>query len=180
MENNLNIGIENNNFFYSMDWRQEVFAFGSLPFFDVMIDKEYLYIIKMPEAKLNNVKEHLISFLSLFTGLGLIGFYAVGDTRKIKFYKTYRMSWVNSDDKLISKDYEKHVFLKVPISDLKDKITFGKNKFYLTYNGKKVTLIRKTVSLKLQKGADTEFARLSQFLGKYFPITSTRNKFSIS
>jgi len=168
------------SFFYSKDWRQEVFAFGSLPFFDVMIDKEHLYLIKMPEAKLNNTKEHFISFASLFTGLGLIGFYAIRDTRKIKFFKNYRLSWVNSDDKLISQDYEKHIYLKVPLSDLKDKITFGKNKFYLTHNGKKVVLMRKTVSLKLQKGADTEFARLSQFLGKYFPTAFVRNKFSIS
>ena len=55
-----------------------------------------------------------------------------------------------------------------------------RTEFYLTYNGKKVTLVRKTVSLKLQQGADAEFARLSQFLGKYFPITSVRNKFSIA
>jgi hypothetical protein len=177
---NNNIELNDTNFFYSTDWRQEVFAFGSLPFFDVMIDNEYLYLIKMPEAKLNNVKEYFISFASLFTGSGLIGFYAIGDTRKIKYYKTYRLSWVDSDNKLTSQDYEKHVFLKVPLSDLKDKITFGKNKFYLTYNGKKVTLIRKTASLKLQKGADVEFARLSQFLGKHFSITSARNKFSIS
>lgn len=165
MSNNIELG--DNNFFYSKDWRQEVFAFGSLPFFDVMIDKEYLYLIKMPEAKLNNAKEHFISFASFFTGLGLIGFYAIGDTRKINYYKNYRLSWVNLDNKLISQEYEKHIFIKVPLSDLKDKIAVKRNKFCLTYNEKKVILIRKTVSLKLQKGADTEFARLSKFLTNF-------------
>ncbi len=49
MENNPNLKTGNNQSFYSTNWRQEIFAFGSLPFFDVMIDKEYLYLIKMPE-----------------------------------------------------------------------------------------------------------------------------------
>lgn len=167
----------NIDFFYSEDWRQEVFAFGSLPFFDVMIDKEYLYLIKMPEAKLNNVKEHVISLLSIF--LGLIGFYAIGDARKSKYYKTYRLSWINSNDNLISHDYEKHIFVKVPLADLKDQISFGKDKFYLFHNDKKVVLLRKVASLKLKKGADTEFVRLSQYLEKYFPITFVKNKFTI-
>ena len=89
--------------------------------------------------------------LGLFTGAGLLAVFAIGDIRKSKYYKTYRLSWINSDNKLISQDYEKHIFLKIPLNDLEDKITFGKNKIYISYNGKKIVLTRKPSSLKLQK-----------------------------
>jgi len=179
MENNLDI--RNSNFFYSENWRMEVFAFGSLPFFDVMVDNEYLYLIEMPKWKHDGFKEKLILFFSLF--LGLLGAYYVGDTRKIKYYKTYRSSWINSDSRLTSQDYVKHIFLKVPIADLKASITFGKNKFYLSYNGKMVALVRKLrkiFSFKPQRSIDIEFTRLSKCLEKYFPIKFVRNKFTIA
>ena len=177
MGNDFNIGIENGDFFYSADWRQEVFAFGSLPFFDLMIDGKYLYLIKMPEVRLKGTKEHIISFLSLF--LGLVGFFAISDLCKQKYYKTYRSSWINVDKKIISRNFEGDVFLKVQITDLQKSIKFGKNKVYLSYGGRKIVLVRKRQSLKLQGAVEVEFSNLSQHLIKYFPTTSIKNKFSL-
>lgn len=172
--------IMENNIFYSEDWRQEVFAFGSLPFFDIMIDKEYLYMIKMPRWRPTGLKENSILVGSLFTGLGLLGAYAVGDARKRKYYKTYRSSWISPDHNLISQDYEKDIFLKIPLSELKNNFKLSRNKFVVIHNKNKITLIRETVSLKLQKSTDPEFTRLSQYLEKYLPIESAQDRFTIA
>jgi hypothetical protein len=169
-----------NNLFYSEDWRQEVFAFGSLPFFDLMIDEEHLYLIKMPKWEHPGFKEKLILVLTfLFSGFGLLGAFSVGDIRKRKYYKTYRSLWIDSNHKLISQSYKKDVFIKIPLNELKNNIVFGKNKVTVSYEGNKVVLVRKLSSLKLQKSIDPEFTRLSQYLERYFPIEFVKNKFTI-
>jgi hypothetical protein len=157
--------MNNNDIFYSIDWRQEVFRIASLPFFDVMVDAKNLSVIEMPKKSPFGFKEHLISLLSLF--LGFIIATHLDDQRKRKYYKEYRSSWINLDNKLISQNFDKDVFLKVPLSELKGNIYFGKNKFTLTYGGKKITLLREKASLKLQKALDEEFGRFKRYVENY-------------
>lgn len=159
--------IKNNDIFYSENWRRREFKLMSIliPFFDVMIDRKYLYVIEMPKWKRSVIKECLILILLFFfLGLGLIGYVIITDRQKRKYYSRYRLFWLSANNELISQDYEKHIFLKVPLDKLKDNIVFGKNRFTLAFDKKKITLVRARSSLKLQKSKIDEFSHLKQLI----------------
>ncbi len=128
--------------FYSEEWLQKkVFAIASLPYFDVMVDKQYLYIIQMP--KYGGATLGLIIGLVFFQIIGaFIGAY-IGGSSDAKKRSSYRSTWINSERKLISRDYSKDVFMKVPLENLKGNIIFQKSRFAVSYEEKKIVLDRK-------------------------------------
>lgn len=142
--------------FYREDWRRKkVFAIASLPYFDVMIDKNYLYIIQMPK--------HSGATLGLILGLiilNLIGAFigsSIGGLSDRKKRKWYRSAWVNDDYQIVSDDYTHDIFIKVPLENLKNNLVLAKSKFTLTFGEKKIVL---------QKGKN-DFRLFKQSIEKY-------------
>lgn len=150
--------------FYSKEWHQKgVFAISSTLRFDVLVDDQYLYLIKLP--KYNN------STLGLFLGLiigNIIGAYigsSIGESSDEKKRQWYRSAWVNTDGKLISRDYEHDVFKKIPLNNLKGNIVFKKSRFTITIEEKKIILDRRVRSFR--KPDRTEAERLNKYIEKY-------------
>lgn len=141
--------------FYSADWRRrKVFAVASLPYMDIMIDKDNFYAIKMPLYK-GSVWGFFIGLL-LANIIGMVIGAAIGASKDTKKRKWYRTAWINNDI-LTSSYWTNEVFLKVALAELKNKIEFGKNKLVITHGEQK---------LVLQK-SKAEVERLHKFLEKY-------------
>jgi len=142
--------------FYSEDWRRKkIFAISSFPYFDVMLDKQYLYLIEMP--KYSGATLGLILGLIVFNIIGAFIGSSLGSSSDTKKRKYYRSAWINLDYKLISNDFDKDIFIKIPLINLKGNIIFGKNKFTIIQGDKKIVL---------QKG-QKEFSRFNEYIKKY-------------
>jgi hypothetical protein len=159
-----NSTIDNQDIFYSKEWRQKnSFVLSALPPFDVMVDDKYLYLIKLP--KYGGSTTGFI--LGLLIG-NIIGAYigsSIGESSDTKKRQLYRSEWVNSNDKLISLSYVNDILIKVPVNDLRNNIIFDKSKFILNYNNKKITLGRRVRSFR--KPDIKESDRLNQYIKKY-------------
>lgn len=141
--------------YYGEDWRRKkVFAIASLPYYDVMVDKDFLYIIQMP--KYGGQTLGLILGLILLNLIGAVIGSSMGSSSDSKKRKWYRTAWIK-DGQLISNDYTHDIFLKVPLASLKGNLVLGKNKFTLTNGDQKI------VFQKSQK----EIERLQQLIEKY-------------
>lgn len=141
--------------FYSEDWqRKKVFAIASLPYFDLMVDKKNLYIIQMP--KYGGQTLGLILGLILLNLIGAVIGSSMGSSSDAKKRKWYRSAWVK-DGQITSADFNNDIFLKVPLENLKQAITLGKNKFTLAYGDK---------SIILKKG-QKEFERFTKSIETY-------------
>lgn len=124
--------------FYSEDWqRTGVITFASFSYFDVMADKENLYLIALPKYYGATIG-FLIGIFFKLVG-ALIGYYIGARIDKGKRQK-YRKTWLNSNQEIVSRNYEKDIFLKFPLSGIKNNIVLKKNKFVLTNDAKKITL----------------------------------------
>lgn len=141
--------------FYGEDWRRKkVFAIASLPYFDVMVDKDSLYLIQMP--KYGGQTLGLILGLILLNIIGAIIGSSMGSSSDSKKRKWYRAAWIK-DGQLISNDYTHDIFLKVSLGSLKGNLVLGKNKFTLTNGDQKVVF---------QKG-QKDFELFRQSIEKY-------------
>lgn len=151
--------------FYSEDWRKKGgIAITSLPYYDVMVDGDYLYVIKMP--KYNNATLGFILGLVVLNILGAAIGSSMGSSSDKKKRKWYRSAWVNSDRQLTSREYVNDIFLKIPLKNLKDHIIIAKRKFTLTFEGKKIVLARTAGSFGANAGKK-EFERFRQSIEKY-------------
>jgi len=141
--------------FYSEDWRRKkVWAVVSLPYMDVMVDKDNLYAIKLPSY--SGAAWGFFIGLVIANIIGMAIGAAIGGSNDTKKRKWYRSAWV-VDGKLTSNHWMNDIFLKVPLRELKGRIEFGKNKFTLTQGDQKLVL------QKSQK----EVERLRQSIEKY-------------
>jgi hypothetical protein len=146
----------NKDVFYSEDWRQKkVFALTALPHCDVMIDGDFLYIIKMP----NYSGGAWGFFVGLFI-LNIIGAAigsSIGQSSDKKKRGRLRTGWLNSQQQLISNDYSPYLLVKIPLAEIGENTIFGKKRFTVSFEGKVIVL---------QKG-QSEFDRLKSYLEKY-------------
>jgi hypothetical protein len=142
--------------FYSEDWeRKKGFLVTSGSRFDVMVDENFLFAIKLPSY--NASTWGLLVGLLVLNILGAAIGAAIGQSRDTKKRQWYRSAWINSEKKLTSRHYMDDVFVAVPLTDLKGNIVFGKKKFTLTYDDKNIVL------QKHQK----EFERFKLHIQKY-------------
>lgn len=152
IENTTPVGVAD---FYSSDWRRKkAWAIASLPYMDVMVDKDNIYAIKLPSY--NGSAWGLFLGLILANIIGAAIGEAIGSSSDTKKRKWYRSAWV-VDGKLTSNHWMNDLFLKVPLSELRGQIEFGKNKFTLTHGEQKLVL----------KKTQKEIDRLRQTIGKY-------------
>lgn len=141
--------------FYSEDWRRKkVWAVASLPYMDVMVDKDNFYAIKLPSY--SGAAWGFFIGLVIANIIGMAIGAAIGGSNDTKKRKWYRSAWI-VDGKLTSNHWVNDVFLKVPLHELKGKIEFGKNKLTITYGEQKLVL------QKSQK----EVERLHKSIDKY-------------
>lgn len=125
--------------FYSEDWtRKKVFAIASLPYFDVMIDDSYVYFIRLP--KYTSATVGLIVGLLLFNILGAFVGSMIGSSNDAKKRKKYREAWIDSGQKIISKNFEKDVYFKILISKAKELLTLEKHRITVLYGDKTIVL----------------------------------------
>ncbi|HUC88453.1 MAG TPA: zinc ribbon domain-containing protein [Candidatus Paceibacterota bacterium] len=150
--------------FYSKEWRRKnVFVLSALPPFDVMVDDQYLYLIKLPKYSGNSTGLILGFLIGNILGAAIGS--SIGESSDTKKRQWYRSAWLDSDDKLTSRAYEHDIFAKIPVNDLKNNITFIKSKFVLNYQGEKITFGRRAQSFR--SASRKEGDRLNQHIQKY-------------
>ncbi len=159
------VAIQAGDIFYSEDWRRKNgMAIAALPYYDVMVDKEYLYIITMP--KYSGATTGFILGLIILNLLGALIGSSMGSSSDMKKRKWYRSAWVNSDRQLTSREYVNDIFLKISLKDLKNHIVIAKKKFTITLEDKKITLARTAGSFGMNSGKK-EFERFTNTIQPY-------------
>jgi len=132
----------NNVKFYSKDWKRIVKSFNvsslmlnTYSYFDIMIDENYLYLIKLP-------KYHSAVGLTLDFMLGSLGAWIASrvSLEEAEKREHYRLMWIDSNHILISNAYDKDLFSKIFLKELKDNLIFKKNKLVLTCDNQKIIL----------------------------------------
>lgn len=132
--------------FYSKEWNQSAsFVISSLPIVDILVDDKNLYIVKLP--KYNGSTTGTILGLLVLNLLGAAIGNSIGASSDRKKREWYRSAWVNSEGKVTSKEYLNNLVTQIPLSSLKNKITFEKKKFILMINDKKIKLKKSQVEL---------------------------------
>lgn len=145
-----------NPVFYSEDWTQrKVFVIAAFPYFDIMADRKYLYLIKLGQFYWSTLGT--IAGLLILSLIGAIVGYYLGSANDKKKRIFQRSSWIDTNHQLKSNDYESSLFLKIPIQHVKDAVVFEKHKMIIQYNGQKIVLVKKV----------EEVARLNKFINEY-------------
>lgn len=138
-----------NAVFYSQDWeRTKVFTLSVLPRFDILITQQFLYLIELPKSLAHDLGGVLLG------GLGQ----TIANSAEKKAGNKVRSAWLDSNQQLISNEFEKIALLKIPKESLKDSIllkkSFRQKLAIFTYNDKKITL----------QGDKNEYEKLKSYL----------------
>lgn len=143
--------------FYGEDWmRAKYFAISSLPHFDILITKDNFYLIRLPKTHGGTIG--LILGLILFNILGAVIGTIIGNSSDRNKRKNYRAAWVDASHIITSKEYQNNIFLKIPKGNLRNTISFKKNKFVVIANGDE------TITLKKNK---KEYEKFNKFIESY-------------
>lgn len=140
---------KNEALFYSQNWeRTRIMTFSVLPRFDILITQKFLYLIKLPKSLAHDIGGVL---------LGSLGQTIANSTEK-KVGNKVRSAWLDSNQQLISSEYEKIALLKIPKENLKSSLelkkSFRKRLAIFTYGNEKVTL----------QGNKTEYERFKTYI----------------
>jgi hypothetical protein len=143
--------------FYSENWpRAKTMAIAVAPTYDLMADDDNFYVLKLPSSS--------APVWGLFIGLiflrliGMVIGTAIGEAIAVSKRKSARNTWLDENHNLISSVYENYIFLKIPLAELKQHLSFEKGKFLvIKYSDGKITL-RKTKK---------EYAIAEDYLKKY-------------
>ena len=132
--------------FYSKEWNQSAFfVVSSFPTVDILIDKENLYIVKLPKYN-GSTTGAILGFL-LLSIIGLAIGSSMGASSDRKKREWYRSAWVDANGEVTSHEYLNNLAKQIPLSELKNKITFGTNKLTIQIGEKKVTLKHSQIEL---------------------------------
>lgn len=136
--------------FYSKEWNQKAsFSLSSLPVVDILVDDKTLYIIKLP--KYSGTTTGTIIGLIVLNIIGAAIGNAIGASRDHKKREWYRSAWVNTEGKVTSKEYLNNLVTQIPLSSLKDKISFEKKNLILIIDNKIIKLKKSKVALERLK-----------------------------
>ncbi len=129
--------------FYSQGWlKTNGFEVATLPYYDILVDKKDLYLIKLPRAVWFATLT-ILGFI-LLRIIGLIIGTLVGNALDRSRAKRVRSLWMNSDHQLISEEYRKAIYLKIPKDKVKASIEMkGGKSIRLIYNNQKLILKNK-------------------------------------
>lgn len=138
-----------NTVFYSQDWeRTKVFTLSVLPRFDILVTQQFLYLLELPKSLAHDLGGVLLG------GLGQ----TIANSAEKKAVSKVRSAWLDSNQQLISSEYEKIALLKIPKENLKDSIllkkSFRQRLAIFTYGNEKITL----------QGNKTEYERFKTYI----------------
>ncbi len=141
--------MNNEVLFYSQDWeRTKIFTLSILPRFDILITEQFLYLIELPKSLTHDVGGVM---------LGALG-QSIATSAEKKAGNKVRQTWLDSNKQLISHEYEKIAFLKIPKEELKNSIllkkSFRQKLAIFSYNNKKIYL----------QNSKLEYERLKNYL----------------
>lgn len=141
--------MDNEVLFYSQNWeRTKVFTLSVLPRFDILITKQFLYLIELPKSLAHDIGGVM---------LGVLG-QSIATSAEKKAGNKIRSTWLDSNQQLISQEYEKITLLKIPEENLKNSIllkkSFRQKLAIFSYKNKKVYL----------QGNKLEYERLKTYL----------------
>ncbi len=142
------LDVQARDVFYSKEWRRKkVFAVVSMPYFDVLADKQYLSLIRMPSYK--GQTWGLIIGLVILNIIGAIIGAILGGNSDTKKRNWYRSAWVDSNNNITSREYDRDIYIKIPIEQVKTVVVFKPNKFEVEFDGKKLVLQKSEVEVEL-------------------------------
>lgn len=140
------VAIQAGDVFYSKEWkRKKIFAVASMPYFDVLADKQYLSLIRMPSY--SGQTWGLILGLIVLNILGAIIGSVMGGNSDTKKRNWYRSAWVDANNNIISREYDRDVYIKIPLAQMKNAVVFKPSKFEVEYEGKKLVLQKSKVEV---------------------------------
>lgn len=156
--------LDGKDIFYSKEWRlKNFFAISSLPKLDVLIENDTLYLIKLPNYSGSTTGGIIGFFVGSIIGAAIGA--SIGESSDRKKREWYRSAWIDSEGKLISREYTRDIYIETPLSVLKNNVSFNKSKVFLNINGKKITLGRRPRSF--QSPDRTERNRINEQLKNY-------------
>lgn len=126
--------------YYGEDWsRAKVGAVATVPYFDILVDKENFYLIEFPKSR-SGVFGLVIGFILLnFLG-AIIGMFIGNSSARTK-RQQYRSRCIDPSHGLMTDEYKKYIFIKIPMDKFKNYFTTQKNKFVvINYDNKKIIL----------------------------------------
>lgn len=140
--------------YYSKDWpKAKALAIASVSRFDILITKENFYLLKMPSTQKGAL--YLIIGLFVLNIIGAVIGAMIGESSDEKKRSRFRAQWIDSDERLISREYEKAIHFRISLTTLKNCLTFSEGKFVeINYGSEKVVL---------KKGKEA-FSRLETFV----------------
>lgn len=121
--------------FYSRDWHQKkVFVVNSFPYVDILIDKNNLYLIKLPRYH-GSIIGALIGFIVLSIIGALVG-YSIGSDKDKDKREWFRSAWVDKNNKITSLEFRNNLYKQIPLNDLKNKLFFKERKLVFDFGHK--------------------------------------------
>ena len=143
--------------FYSEEWlKTNGFAVVALPYYDILVDREALYLITLPKP-FGRAAGIIIGFI-VFRIIGAIIGAAIGFGIDRKKHQKFRAAYIDASRGITSKEYEKHIFIKIPKDKVKNSIAMkGSRYIRFNYNNQKIVL----------KKNKKERERFSAFITKY-------------
>jgi hypothetical protein len=141
------VSIKNGDVFYSEEWRRKkVFAIASMPYFDVIADKQNLSLIRLPSY--SGQTWGLILGLIVLNLVGAIIGSVMGGNSDTKKRKWYRSAWIDENKNIISREYERDIYIKIPLAQVKTAVVFKVNKIEVEFDNKKLTLQKNKVEVE--------------------------------
>lgn len=107
-----NTVIKNDNIFYSKDWyKVKIVSLHSSAYFDLLLNGSYLYVIEIPKYLTSRKKrEH------------------------------YRLNWIDKNNQLTSRFYNRDVYLQISINEFESSISNKEGVLLIIYDGIKIKL----------------------------------------
>ncbi len=126
--------------FYSEEWlKTNGFAVVSLPYYDILVDREGLYLIALPKPS-GRTAGIIIGFI-VFRIIGAIIGAAIGFGIDREKHQKFRAAYIDANRGITSREYEKHIFVKIPKDKVKNSIVMeGSRYIRLDYNNQKIVL----------------------------------------
>lgn len=148
-ENNVaQVTVLNKCLFYNENWQRVKFIGGGA-YYDILIDKDNLYMIWLPSYSSATVGTIVGLFVLQLLG-AILGYY-IGKSEDDKKRKQFRSKWINAQYELISNEYENRVIYKIPLSELRNILEVKRNKFILNYNGQKLKFRKNSKAIEMFK-----------------------------
>jgi hypothetical protein len=143
--------------FYSKGWpRAKSLAVAVVPQFDLMVDDKDFYVLRLPPSYAPAWGFFIgLIFLRL---IGMLLGAAIGEAIADARRKSARNTWLDENCNLISSKYEKYIFLKIPLPDLKHHISFEKGKYLVIKHSEGTITLR---------GSKQGYAAVEEKLNKY-------------